>query len=756
MAKKRGNGFSLESALANAGTGTSGTPAVDPKTSKPIVAPWEALYQKPIDFLGYTKSFAGPENTLLKNMINGNFKGILSNPEVSNEVKGDIKGYEKNAFAAMNLLKTYADSKGKTGNIDQFNKYMHVADSFAMVLNEKAGPNSNGNYVFDFATGTMPDRTKYELDTDVVLNSNIFSTQANYGAGATNPLATYEQDNEYRELQNKAIVDRFKPVLASWGKQAFALLNTDSKVAKRIDPDNRLNTYNYAKTILNHVSKYGTVSGNASIDKKNKDRAASIIKKLNAAGGDYEDWLEIIKAEANTGTSNYFTDVVNVMGFYGTTTMFQASKNTFGKQKKYFSTAQNEVDNMDDFDDMITEQIDFTKYMSEEYKKVRTNAMARADTDLRTRAAFNSLVLDGESSIVDYATWKKRMANQSDGTLPGFQTTRMVPRGDGRFYMVKDEPSTGKKDYTKGLEGNWLDELGSTVGNALYFGTGIWAMLGQDDPSEEVFYSRETLNEIKLKKLYDKTVYDFKKEFTTMNSPVLFKGKVILAGGTGNTADKELYMHVDMSLDKNKRMINTTMEKSKAANAMLNLMKNENGSVNSTDVTLMDNYDISEGLHKGATAETLKELKEFNKTKFDKFFNNSDLSNIRVTFDRNASLDKHSTYTFYNRKTDKSLVMVAPYSYLEKNEEKFWVGTKMNDSEYRYQRRGYKTIPDKDKLYRNAIIKDGDSGGKVGIYEYLSDDGVWTPSIPRELGDVDIITATNTFNESLREWERNN
>lgn len=60
------------------------------------------------------------------------------------------------------------------------------------------------------------------------------------------------------------------------------------------------------------------------------------------------------------------------------------------EQKKYFSTAQNEIDNMDDFDDMITEQIDFTKYMSEEYKKVRSNAMARADTDLRTRAAFTS------------------------------------------------------------------------------------------------------------------------------------------------------------------------------------------------------------------------------------------------------------------------------------------------------------------------------------------------------------------------------
>lgn len=332
MAKKRGSGFNREAALANIGTGTSGTPAVDPKTSKPIVAPWEALYQKPIDILGYTKEFAGPENTLLKSIINGQFKGILNNPEVSGEIKGDIKGYEKNAFNAMNVLKTYVDSKGKSGKLDMFNKYMHVADSFANVLIDKAGPNSNSNYIFDFAAGAMPDRTQFELDTDRVVTSDRSSTQANYGAGATNPLATYEQDTEYRALQNKAIIDRFKPVLASWGAQAFALLNTDSKIAKRIDPDNRLNTYNYAKTILNHVSKYGTVSGNAAIDKKNKDRAIGIIKKLNA-GGDYEDWLEIIKAEANTGTSNYFTDVVGVMGLYGTTTMFQAAKGTFGTKK---------------------------------------------------------------------------------------------------------------------------------------------------------------------------------------------------------------------------------------------------------------------------------------------------------------------------------------------------------------------------------------------------------------------------------------
>lgn len=700
----------------------------------PKTTPFYTQFNTSIERLGLAKYFDGDENQVIKKAINGDFNNILQSKDVDEKVKKDVKGVINNSWSAMNEILLYNNTNGKSGAMDKSDKYRQVADSFMNVIGDALSYDKGKNIVLDNKTLMIKLRKDWEIDTDTVHSGKPYSTQANKGEGKTNPFAGYNQDKAYMAWSMNNVKDKVSPIVQSWGTVAFSLLNGDDAAANKVDPDNRNSTLKYTKDAMTFISKYGTQSGDKQIDGKNKQMAIALLAKLNNGNIPWEKQLSLIEQKSLEGETNVITDAISQMGYYGTTWMYERHKGTMGQNKKYFSKAPQEADNLDSVDALVGEVKVFREFMVGVKDRARKLAITKSNSPY-AKATFNALLPEGAEGPVTFDKWLYNMKNVSnsfnkDATRQNDTRRGLVETGYGGMRNVG--PNENFAEKIAPLNPGW------TFGD---FGKLL-----------NIFDSNEKVQKEKLKELYNESLTKYKKVFSDMNEKQIYKGKIIFGSGTGNTANNELFMHVNMSLDKAGNMINTSTNKGNSANGMLNLMRNEDGSINTNDISLMDNADISEGLKKSATKADLLRLKDENEAKYKAFFGAGKLDDVQVTFDRNASLDRHATYTFRNRTTGKSLVMVAPYSFLKDRKEEFWTKTIMSDAEYRYQRMGKKKLPSVDGLYTNAEIRDG-KYGKMGSFKYTMTDGT-TGTHEFVIGDLNITKATAYFNNFIQNWNK--
>lgn len=712
---------------ANVGFGTQFTFGIDKSTGKKIDG-WD-------DLVNYGNSLA------LMKAVNGRYDSFLKKEDISESSKKRIKDLKNASWAAMNEIEKI--SKG-TGSIEKFLQYQKNAFKADWDLGTLMGPNSKSNYVYDPDKKTIMSKAEFAKKYEGVKQGERGSTQTNVGGGGVDPYAGYIQTKGYLELSRNRVKDQVKPLVNAWAKNTYNYLNADDKTAGRIDPNNRDNALELSKDALSFISKYGTQTGNREYDKQNKIKAAGFLNKLNAYGKNQDhkiardSQLKYLR-QLTTGKTNQLSDLIDDMGYYGSTFLYKKHKDRLGKNDKYYEGAEKYWGETDALDEEIQSHEVYATQTKKDKLDARKEALNTSEA-LHKNMLYKNII-DDNGNIQSYhqflknAGWDPKTRSLGEPTYDKRTGIIQAPElynafNDYNSYWSGVD-SRGVTTYTDPNKFKYEKINGKTYKTAVP----VFA-IGRPEAFHKI-----------MRQAYNETVKSYKKRFSLLNDPKKREKDM----GRGNTADKVLYYdYVDMSLDKDGNLINTEGDKHSNVSKIFNMFQNPDKTVNNIDITVLDNDDIKSGKYSKASRETLDKdyLKNQNQSKFDNFFKGKDLSQMYVEFDRNSSVGYRSTYTFVNQKTGEKLAMIAPVEYIKKNKEVLHAKTWMTVPEARFQRLGKLDLPDKDNYYKNAAIIQK-NGIKYATYQYKDSDGVFK----REeiaLGDIQIEVAKQQFKEYFK------
>lgn len=736
----------------------------DPKTAPIAAAPainaskptavkepraWDQ-YQKVIDANEGWDDVVNYSNSLhMMKAVNGRYDKFLSNKDFDPSAKETMKSLINSSKGAMDELVKI--SKG-VGDPKLFDKYRANADAAQLKITTMLGEGTKSNYVYDPDKKIIVDRTTFEKNNQSAKSKESTSTQANAGGGGVNPYAGFLQMKNYTYNSSQLVKKEVNPLVTTWGKNAYNLFNADDKTAGRYDADNRKNTLNYTKDALTFISKYGTQSGDKNRDNQNKAKAAQYLNQLSNLGKNedskiaWDSQMNYVKKLNTSGKTNELTDMIEDMGYYGSTFMYNRYKKVLGKNEKYYEGSDKKSSNLD----MIDADIQRHENYIIDSKKDKVTARNAAMLKFSGQAEAESIDVNRDTGFWESLGMAinvvSRPYEQKENLEKGMSTKQLIFNStigkDGKIQSYDQFiKNLGPQYKTKqGLMGDYKVQTRSDKTNKIYSQNKGWL----DAIPGTLFYDKEDFNET-MRPLYNEVVKAYKKEFSLLNDPKK-RNKDL---GSGNTADRVLYHdHVDMSLDKNGRMIKTQDYKGNNVATIFSMMQNKNGLVNEEDVFLIGDQDIKNGTYSKASKSKMESERTSNSNVYNKFFKDADLSEMEVEFDRNSNLDYHSTYTFTNMKTGKKLRMIAPASYIAKNNETFWKETRMTAPEAIFQKLGKRDLPDKDNMYKDAAIIQKD-GIKYATFKYKNSDGITkTEEIP--LGAIQIEVAEKQFKEYFK------
>lgn len=732
-------------------------PKTMPDVPKPVTPQqpraWDQ-YQKVIDSHDGWDDVVNYSNSLhMMKAVNGRYDKFLSNKEFDPDAKEVMKTLINSSKGAMDELVKISNG---TGNPKLFEKYRDNADAAQLKISTILGANTKSNYVYDPDKKIIVDRTTFEITNPSPKSKDKTTTQANAGGGGVNPFAGFLQMKNYTYNSSDIVKKEVNPLVTTWGKNAFNLFNADDKIAGRFDPDNRKNTLNYTKDALTFISKYGTQSGDKNRDAQNKQKAASFLKQLNSLGSNedskiaWDSQMSYVKKLATSGKTNEITDMIEDMGYYGSTYLYNRHKKVLGKNEKYYEGSEKSSGSLDMIDANIQRHQDYMTETKKDKVTARTQAMLKFSGEAEAEAIYvnrdTSFWEDLGTAVGVLDTPAQEKANLEKNISLKQQVFNAAISNDGKIQNYNEfiKNLGPKYKIQSGLMGDKKIQTKAGISDKVYSQyKGLW-----DANPGTMFYDDEEFNET-MRPLYNEIVKSYKKEFSDLNDP---KKRNKDMGG-GNTADRVLYHdYVDMSLDKNGRMIKTQDYKGGNVAKIFGMMQAQGGAINDTDVTLINNAGIKNGTFSKASKRELEVQKTNNKTIYDDFFKGADLSQMTVEFDRNASIDYHSTYTFINQKTGKKLRMIAPASYIAKNKETFWKETRMSTPEAIFQKLGKRDLPDRDNMYKDAAIIQK-NGIKYATFKYKDTDGI-TKQEEIPIGDVQIEVAEKQFKEYFQRLQK--
>lgn len=702
-----------------------GTPSMTP--SKGTETTWNKQFQPLIDELKLDKDINYSNSLHMMKAINGRYDKLLSS-DVDPQIKQLVKALKNSSWAAMNEV-----GKLKTGGFDNdlASKYfLNAAKADNELANALAYQKKKG-FVYDPETKNIYDRKTFEKKSQVPIIEQQGTTQTGAGSGGVNRMAGYTQLKGYGDLMTKELRNKINPIVSTWTTNATRLLNADDRSAGKFDPDNRTKTYALTVDILTHVQKYGTTTGNASVDAQNKKDADKILKQLWKTKG-FPSKMDVIKSFTN-GDENVIANMAKNLGFYGSNYIYTRHKESLGSNKKYFSGIEKMADKLDDVDGLLNE---FKEYKTAE-KDWRVEALKQATIKSKIASksdVFNNL-LDQNGNILDFDSFLKKAgydernntlgALNSDGSLP---TLAKIFEKNNSFYSGVSNRAIVT------APGKRIENVPYTAYESIY-------KIGD----------RGAFNKL-MRGVYNDAVKEFKAKFSDLRFDKQIKGhaKVVQFG---NTADHNLsYRSVDMSLDKNGYLKNTEGKKAENANILFNIMRQSDGTIDTENITLLNDFNTKQGKYRNATRDDLRGMQENNPEVFKDFFKGAKNDDIQITYVKNASLDYHGAYIFKNNETGKSMTMIAPNSLLQKAKEPMFVNTFMSTSEYRFQQLGKRKLPDLDGVYSNAIIYDV-NGIKTASWKFKNRNGELEEyTLP--IGDVDINVATKQFNDLMQDFTR--
>lgn len=686
--------------------------------SKGSETTWNKQFQPLIDELKLDKDINYSNSLHMMRAINGRYDKLLSS-DVDPQVKDLVKTLKNSSWNAMKEI-----SKIKTGgyNGDAASKFFMNAAKADSELAAALDYSKNKGFVYDPDTKSIYDRKTFEKKTDKPVIEKEGTTQTGAGEGGVSRFAGYNQLKNYNSLMTKELRNKINPVVSAWTKNATQLLNADDRSIGKFDPDNRTKTYALTVDILTHVQKYGTTTGNATIDAQNKKQADTIIKQLWKTKG-FPNKMDVIK-KFTSGEENIIADMAKNLGFHGSNYVYQRHRDKLGSKTKYFTGVEKMADKLDDLDGLIDE---FNTYRKEEkgWRKSALQQVVGSENSTPGKETIYGNLLDENGTIVDFDTWKQKLKTQNN---PNYGRT--VETGYGGMQVDRNKTRNVLTDI---IEANK---------------TGYFAL---DDRDEQSFFGGHDYNKV-ARNIYNDAVKKFKAKFSDLRFDKQIKGhaKVIQFG---NTKDRNLsYRSVDMSLDKNGYLKNTEGKKAQNANILFNIMRNSDGTINTENITLLNDFNTKLGKYKNGKRDELSGMQDNNGEVFNDFFKGAKNDDIQITYVKNASLNYHGAYIFKNNETGKSMTMIAPNSVLKEAKEPMFVNTFMSSSEYRFQQLGKRKLPDTDGLYKDAVIYEV-NGIKTASWKFKNKDGQMEEyTLP--IGDVDIQTATKQFNDVMQDYTR--
>jgi len=691
--------------------------------SKGSETTWNKQFQPLIDELKLDKDINYSNSLHMMRAINGRYDKLLSS-DVDPKVKDLVKALKNSSWGAMNEI-----AKIKTGGYDG-DRASKLFMNAAKADNELAAAldySKNKGFVYDPDTKAIYDRKTFEKKTDKPVLEKEGSTQTGAGEGGVNRYAGYNQLKGYSNLMTKELRAKINPLVSTWTTNATRLLNADDRSAGKFDPDNRTKTYALTVDILTHVQKYGTTTGNKTVDAENKQKADQILKTLWKTKG-FPNKMDVIKKFTN-GEENVIADLSKNLGFYGSNYIYQRHKDKLGTNKKYFTGAEKMADKLDDLDGLIDEFNNYKKSETSWRQSALQIAKAKDKSLQGTEVIYDNL-LDKNGTIVDFDTWKQRLRTMKDPNAG-----RMMETGYGGMKM----------------HGSTMNVLKGIIESNMP----SFNLAGQYDhvmkDSKIPFYAEVDYNKM-ARHVYNEAVKNYKSKFSDLKFDKQIKGHARVVQ-FGNTADHNIsYRSVDMSLDKNGYLKNTEGKKAENANILFNIMRKPDGTIDNEKITLLNDFNTKQGKYRNATRDELRAMQDNNEKVFNDFFKGAKNEDVQVTYVKNASIGYHGAYIFKNNETGKTMTMVAPNSVLQEAKEPMFVNTFMSTAEYRFQQLGKRKLPDMDGVYKDALIYDV-NGIKTASWKFKNKEGQMEEyTLP--IGDVDILTATKQFNDVMQDFTR--
>jgi hypothetical protein len=701
----------------------------DKPTSPKEETIWNKEYQPLIDEFKLDKNINYSNSLHIMRAINGRYDKLLSS-DVDPQIKQLVKTLKNNSLATMNEFK-----KMKTGtfNNDLASKYFMNATSADNQLAAALDYSKNKGFVYDPDTKAIYDRKTFEKKTNKPVLETAGSTQTGAGDGGVNRYAGYNQLKGYSNLMTKELRNKINPIVSTWTTNATRLLNGDDRSVGKFDPDNRKKTYSLTVDILTHVQQHGTTTGNANVDAQNKKKADEILKKLWKTEG-FPNKMDVIKSFTN-GEENVIADLAKNLGYYGSKYIYDRHKKPLGGNQKYFSGgAEKMADKLDDVDGLIEE---FNTYRKEE-KVWRFEALKQiknSENALAGKETIYDNLIDKNGTIVDFDTWKQKLRTISN---PNFGKT--VETGYGGTKVDRNKYINALNGVIESNKSSWISSLwGGDRGEV------------QNQPNSNSIFEGHDYNTV-ARNIYNDAVKNYKAKFSDLRFDKQIKGhtKVVTFG---NTADHHMtYRSVDLSLDKNGYLKNTEGKKAENANILFNIMRQPDGTINTENITLLNDVNTKQGKYKNATRDELRVMQDNNDKVFNDFFKGAKNDDIQITYVKNASLDYHGAYIFKNNETGKSMTMIAPNSVLQNAKEPMYVNTFMSTAEYRFQQLGKRKLPDVDGLYKDAIIYDV-NGVKTVSWKFKEKNGEMKEyTLP--IAEVDINIAIKQFNDLMQNYTK--
>jgi hypothetical protein len=664
--------------------------------SKTELSNWDAQIAPILDNNPELKKYINyTDSKHIMRAVNGRFdKAMFQLKEDDPKAYETFKNFKNNSWALANELKKWDSG---TANPKLVEKYINNANAYFSTLQKTFSEDKKKAWVMTDKAQLLDSKSyeKYKQEPDVskeasnsakaVFDGSLFKELvADYETG--NVSKAYQKLRGYDTYFRENGIDKMAPITKSW--MANSLNNLGGKTT---NADTNRDGYAFITDSLKHIGKYKTTQ-DPELAKKDQAAANDILKQLS--GKSVEQKYEILKNNSKT-----INGMTGRMGYYGNAKIFQQYRETaigtnlnfypnsnIGKsQMDYFNAAQKNGS----IDTHIRNFRDFRKADSEvrglalenakgKWQAIKDGANIGDLNEKQMSAAFDSLV-DENGNIRSYTEWRKQLGKQF--------TTTTVLKDQWGYEEKRTENTQGLIKFYNGIA-TGLNDPGFYTGPAFeQEHKQVWV----DAYNKFKRSYKKTFDDVKVKHAYDATLMDI---------------------GFGDDRNQAMeYRGVNLSVNKNMRLKETSGPKQENINKIYNLMFDDNGNVDDENITLFSNEKVKSGLSaiqkddlKLYKAENEETLKEFLKNKND---------HITVTFLRHTNVPGQAAYKFYNPETKKSMMMFAPTSMLSKKGgigEDLYTKTGRDAVDFTFQLKGELTMPvinnDENKpAYQSAALK---------------------------------------------------
>jgi hypothetical protein len=652
-----------------------------------------------------------------------------------------FKKFKDNSWALANELKK--KDFGNKQSIDLINKYTDNANAYFDDIQKSFSEDKKRAYVMNDKAQllTAKDYEKYKQDPEV--SKEASNTAKVIKEGIEDLVADYETPNvskAYQKLKGQDSYFRDKgvnlisPITKSWTATTLQRLGE-----KGTDADTNNDGFDLINDSLKHIGKYKTTL-DPQLSKKDQADANSILKQLN--GKNNEQKYKILKDNAKV-----INGMVGRMGYYGNAKVFNQYRNSsIGKDTDFYPAgktrgkSQMDYFNMSQQNNVIDTHINNFRNFREGDSKVRLDALGKIKydyqnvkdafgyTDLnkkQTGAAFDALV-DEQGHIRSFDAWMKQLGNEF--------TTTTVLKDQWGYEQKFSENTEGLSKFYNAISGStdpdYFVSDYNTRGNLYSQSLGDQKQLRGDMAKDR---ERQSSANAKQRQVFMEAYKNFKKAYKKSFDMVNVKNvydSTLMDIGFGDERNQALeYKGVNLSVNKDLRLKETSGPKQENVNKIFNLMIDANGEVDIENIALFDNAKVKQGLN-AINEDDLDDAKKLNEKTLKDFLQDKN-EHINVTFLRNTNVPGQSAYKFYNPETKKSMVLVAPQSMLGNKgiKEDLYTKTGRDPLDFTFQLKGELTMPtvrnDEGKpAYISAALKyDKTEDAYYGLTEIYNSQG---------------------------------